>query len=341
MGAIPRSIPRPRLALPPVPNGNELKRIALALALLAIVLGVAYQFWFKTSSFVQVEKVQVVGADSRPDIAVALEQAGREQTTLALDLAALRESVAGDPAVRGLTATTDFPHALTIDVDLRTPVAYLKDGGVVIADDGKVLERGAADPSGVATLKLSGKAGSAGSGGDAIDGEALRLSKLMGAAPAPLLELSKSVREDPTYGPVVTIKPGIDLRFGTDGQSAKKWSAAATVLADPNLTEVAYIDLSVPSRPVAGGVPVDPSAVDPLAEAVPEVPEVAATEVDPAPVVEDPAAVAPVEPTETAPVDPVVPTPTPTPAPTAEAPAATSTDPSSGGLAEPQAGLEG
>jgi cell division protein FtsQ len=55
------------------------------------------------------------------------------------------------------------------------------------------------------------------------------------------------------YGVLVTMRGGIQLRFGTGGNRAGQWAAAAAVLADPALTSLTYVDLRVPQRPAAGG----------------------------------------------------------------------------------------
>lgn len=51
----------------------------------------------------------------------------------------------------------------------------------------------------------------------------------------------------------VELTTGIELRFGDDSQAARKWRAAAAVLADPSITALDYVDLQAPSRPSYGG----------------------------------------------------------------------------------------
>jgi hypothetical protein len=46
---------------------------------------------------------------------------------------------------------------------------------------------------------------------------------------------------------------GIELRFGSPRHAADKWRAAAAILADPDLGELSYVDLTSPARSAAGG----------------------------------------------------------------------------------------
>jgi hypothetical protein len=54
---------------------------------------------------------------------------------------------------------------------------------------------------------------------------------------------------------VVTMRGGIELRFGTRDHVDQKWTAVAAILADRHLTSLSYIDVQVPDRPAVGGVP--------------------------------------------------------------------------------------
>jgi hypothetical protein len=51
----------------------------------------------------------------------------------------------------------------------------------------------------------------------------------------------------------VELTTGIELHFGDASQAARKWRAAAAVLADPSVTALDYVDLQAPSRPSWGG----------------------------------------------------------------------------------------
>ncbi|MGB2850106.1 MAG: cell division protein FtsQ/DivIB [Solirubrobacterales bacterium] len=300
MGAPPRSISH--LRLPTLPAWPVLKRRLIVAALVLLVLTAAYVFWLRNSSLVAVEKVTITGAEQHPPVESALRNAATEQTTLNLDLGALEQVVAGDPAVRGISATPDFPHGLAIEVDIREPIGYLKAAGVVVAGDGVILSRGGERPDGLAAIKVKEEDPVA---GGSVKGGALQVASVLGAAPAPLLPTISSASVDPDFGVVVELSGGLQLRFGGAGAADLKWQSAATVLADPDLGVAAYLDLSVPERPVAGGVADQADSTAPeAAEAVPVAPATdlapaatvpEAAEVDPAAVAPEPAVSAPVE----------------------------------------------
>jgi hypothetical protein len=294
IAALGRSLPRPRL---PELDWRKLRRRLLVVALLGAVLTAGYLLWLRDSSLVAVEEVRITGAEQSASVESALRSAALEQTTLHVDGAALREAVADDPAVRSVSAEPDFPHGLSIAVDMRRPVGYVAAQGVLVADDGVILERSGEAPAGTATIRLDGRKAA---GGGRVKGEAMRVTRVLGAAPQPLLAELGEARVDPDFGIVVELGPGLELRFGDPIDAALKWRAAAAVLVDPKFEGAGYLDLSVPERPVAGGLS-DGAAADPelaaeVAAAAAEPAAAGGTEADPA--VPPPA----VEPSEQAPV---------------------------------------
>ena len=51
----------------------------------------------------------------------------------------------------------------------------------------------------------------------------------------------------------VNLTTGVELRFGDASQAARKWDAAAAILADPEVTALDYVDLHAPGHPAIGG----------------------------------------------------------------------------------------
>ena len=85
-----------------------------------------------------------------------------------------------------------------------------------------------------------------------LQGPALEQVRVLGAAPAglrPYLESSYFGES----GVDVTLASGIELRFGDSTQAARKWRAAAAVLASPSTTTLDYVDLHAPRHPAIGG----------------------------------------------------------------------------------------
>jgi cell division protein FtsQ len=66
-------------------------------------------------------------------------------------------------------------------------------------------------------------------------------------------------------GLVAELRAGPELRFGDPSRLPAKWIAAARVLAASGARGASYIDLRLPERPAAGGLPT--TGVIPLAPA--------------------------------------------------------------------------
>ena len=234
------------LSLPSLPSAVMLRRVAAIALLLALALAALFFFWFRHSSFVEIDQVQIHGAEDAPSVAITLDQAARGMSALDLDVGALREAVASDPLVRGLTAQPALFHAVRIDVDLRRPAGVIGgEDGTVVADDGVVLP--GFDAKGLPLIEAD-----AATPDGAVEGEALELAKALGPAPADLRASVAAASFDKEHGIVIELEGGIELRFGNSEQAEDKWTAATAVLADPKLKSATYIDLMVPHRPVSG-----------------------------------------------------------------------------------------
>lgn len=238
-----------RLALPTLAPSPAVRRRAFAGLLLVLALLALYFLWLRDSSLVAVEEVDVVGAEGDPAAEMALAQAGAEMTTLHVDEGALWAAVADDPAVVRIDAQPDFPHGLTVAVELREPAAWVAaDGGTVLAGDGVVLARNSERPEGLPAINAE-----VARLGARPSGPVRALARILGAAPPSLARRVEAATDERRHGPVVSLAPGIELRFGDASDAREKWAAAAAVLASPGFPGAAYLDLSVPERPVAGG----------------------------------------------------------------------------------------
>ncbi len=224
----------------------------ILVAIVAGALAITYFAWFRHSSFVAVEHVKVEGvsAADRERVTAALTGAAKGMSTLDLDTGKLASAVSGFPTVASVTANPSFPHGLTVHVVERTPVLVASDGHrrVPVAADGSLLPGVDVGSSNLPVLKIDQLPG-----GGRLGGEALDETHVIAAAPAPLASLIEGIESTHGYGTVVTLHPGIDLRFGSPSKATQKWAAAAAVLADPAVTSVGYVDVRVPSRPAIGG----------------------------------------------------------------------------------------
>jgi cell division protein FtsQ len=262
-----RSVPRAALALPPTWR----RRLAAALATLIVLLA-GYWLWFRDSSFARVNQVYVTGVSGPQARAIrsALEDAGLDMTTLHVKNADLRDAVSDYPVVRSVTAQGDFPHKLTIEVQLNLPVAVVQSpsGREPVAADGLLLPDVPLDPglpvlttkSALPTERIN-------------EGRAFQLVRLVGLAPEPLRARLKSVLIRPGVGIVAQVRKGPELRFGNSSRLPAKWMAAARVLAAAGARGATYIDLRLPERPAAGGLPT--TSVIPLAPAGASTPQAA------------------------------------------------------------------
>jgi cell division protein FtsQ len=249
-------------------------KILAVVALLAGVLAAGYMLWFRNSSFVAVEKVSVAGMSGPERAAVedALKRAAREMTTLNVDTAGLEAAVAAFPTVVGVEADASFPHDLAITVEDRPPALLVTAGkqSVPVAGDGTVLTGVDVGDAELPEVEL-GEIPARG----ALTGEGLEIARVMGAAPVALRALVEEVSYGGTEGVEVVLRGGIPVYFGLGDHAAEKWTAAAAILADPEIETLTYVDVRVPDRPSLGGAApaVSASTTEPI------VPETDATTV--------------------------------------------------------------
>lgn len=88
--------------------------------------------------------------------------------------------------------------------------------------------------------------------GGRLRGPALEQAKVLGAVPDELRPYVAGSYFGES-GVDVELTTGVELRFGDASQAARKWQAAAAILADPSITALDYVDLHAPSRPSYGG----------------------------------------------------------------------------------------
>jgi cell division protein FtsQ len=302
------------------PLSARLRRLLLIPTALCLLLAATYQLWLRDSSLVRIERVTVSGltTDDAPRVRAALSTAARSMTTLHVDRGDLERAVEGHPMVKAIELSPDFPHTLRIRVIEHHPAAIaITDGGrVAVAGDGTVL-RELPSEGGLPTIRADGTVR-----GDRLeDTAALTAARVAGTAPAALHRRLEKVHIRKEDGLVVPLRDGPELIFGDATRIRAKWTAAARVLSDRAAAGASYVDLRLPGRPAAGGLPAETvTPVAPADEPSYLAPGAAATTGAP---VQTPA---PAAPTTGAPVQ--------TPAPAAPT---TGTDPSQPAPVTPQA----
>ncbi len=135
-------------------------------------------------------------------------------------------------------------------VRLPQPVATIGagDGAIPVTGDGKVvLFMPAPEDSPLPTLPLDKPPK-----GGHLKGPAREQAEALAAVPGALRPYLAASKYDES-GVVLELTSGIELVFGDSSQAARKWKAAASVLADPSVSALDYVDLRAPSRPSYGG----------------------------------------------------------------------------------------
>jgi cell division protein FtsQ len=226
----------------------------LLVALGCAVILVAAGMWVRSSSLVAIERVRItgVGGPQAAEIRGSLQSAALTMTTLDVNMAQLQTSVRSYPQVRRITVSTQFPHGIRIRVSERTAVAeILLDGhGIAVAGDGTLLGDAVAGYGPLPLIPLAVAPG----GERLTEPGALAATKVLVAAPRQLLAQIKQVTSTSANGVVAQLRAGTAIYFGAPDQVAAKWRAAVAVLADWSSAGALYVDVTDPSRPVAGAL---------------------------------------------------------------------------------------
>jgi cell division protein FtsQ len=227
------------------------RRVFMVLAA-CLVLAAGFQFWLRDSPLVAVEDVKVTGLTTKDAARVraSLVSAAHTMTTLHVDQAELEDAIAAYPVVRALHVEADFPHRLDIRVIEHRPAAMV--GGMPVAGDGTIL-RGLPVEGRLPEIDLNGKLD-----GDRLsDPASLHAARVAGGAPAPLRGRLERISIRSEEGIVVELRDGPELYFGNARRVHAKWIAAVRILADPEAAGASYIDVRLPGRPAAGGLPAE------------------------------------------------------------------------------------
>ena len=225
------------------------RRVFMVLAA-CLVLAAGFQFWLRDSTLVAVEDVKVTGLTTKDAARVraSLVSAAHTMTTLHVDQTELEDAIAAYPVVRALHVEADFPHKLEIHVIEHRPAAMI--GGLPVAGDGTIL-RGLPVEGSLPEIDLSGKLN-----GDRLsDPASLHAARVAGGAPAPIRGRLERISIRSEEGIVVELRDGPELYFGNATRVRAKWIAAVRILADPEAAGASYIDVRLPGRPAAGGLP--------------------------------------------------------------------------------------
>jgi len=226
------------------------KAIALVAGLALVLVGA--WMWFRDSSLVAIRTVKIVGVSGphAARIKASLRHTAEGMTTLDFNPAALSKAVSGFSEVRSVSASTSFPHGLTIRVDEQLPVAEVTASGtrIVVASDGTLL-RGRPAPARrlpvipVAVPPVGSRLSEPG---------APQAVRVLAAAPWQFLAHIRKATYTSSHGVVASLRNGPAIYFGDMRALRAKWLAAIAVLSSPGAAGAAYIDVTDPQRPAAG-----------------------------------------------------------------------------------------
>lgn len=239
---------------------------AAALATVALLVA-AYYLGVRDSGFFAVRQVEItgIGRYTLPGVRDALELEARQMTTLHVDRQRLHDAVAEYAVVERIETDVDLPHGLRIVVYERRAVAGSTSAGsaMLLTADGYVL-RGGARIRRLPRLDVPGLI----AGSRVHDAKLLRVLRVLGAAPDPMLTRVARIAWG-KKGLALVMRAGPRLIFGSSRDPALKWRAAAAVLADRATAGASYVDLRVPTRPVVGGLGPAPTTGRPEPEVPP------------------------------------------------------------------------
>lgn len=236
-----------------VPSGRTL---VLLFTVLAAVVGL-YALALESSLFA-VEKVRIKGATpalSRQINTVVKPFRGR--SLVGLNKAGLERAILAIPEVRTAQVDRAFPNTLRVFVAREHPVAVLRRGrdAWVIATSGKVVR-----PLRLGRSKnlprIWAPAAVAVAVGEPIANRGISTAiRVLAALNDSKHSLSPASVTAHNGDLTLMIGSNIELRFGDASEAALKLAVAEKILPDiasPSAGSIAYLDVSVPDRPVGG-----------------------------------------------------------------------------------------
>ncbi len=249
---------------------RSLRLLAFGTVILAIGLLAGYQFWLRDSSVVSIKDLEIVGITGKDEeskqIRGTIEVAVGEMTTLHAKPDLLADELSRFPRVADSRIETSLPDSATVTVTLRADGSRFGSGAdeLLIATDGVVLGPAGDRADGLPRI-VSGDPPESGR----LSGRSLSQALVLGGVPK---ELRPYVRSSDygQEGVEVTLSNGLVLIFGDANQTEEKWKSAASVIADPEMTDASYVDLTVPRRPAVRGADEVTEDENPLDEPVEE-----------------------------------------------------------------------
>lgn len=213
-----------------------------------VLVGVLYGI--SMSPLLAVDTLQVRGASHLTRAEITAAAGVHEGDAMAwIDPSAAVEGIEALPYVRDATVTRQWPQTVQIRVHERTPAAWVEGPGATVLVDrtGRVLETVDAAPLGMPQLLGAGFVPAPGGTIDAV-GAARVAGSLSGFA-----ALGTRSVEVTDHGVVLHLVSGPEVRLGDAVEVGVKLRAGFAVVGECEGRALEYVDVSVPTNPVAGG----------------------------------------------------------------------------------------
>jgi cell division protein FtsQ len=227
-------------------EGQRRLRVLVAAAAVLLVAVVA---WAVTASpLLAVHRVVVRGATHTSATALgAAAGIHRGDAMIWLHPGDAAGALRALPWVRTAKVSRSWPTTVRITVTERTPVAWADGpaGHVLVDRTGRVLEGVVTVPAGLPQLAGQARVGKPGTS------LALSAAAQVAARLGALRATTRSVAVS-KGGVTVTLVNGTEVRMGDAAEADAKARAAVAVLASLGTSPVHYVDVSVPTNPVAG-----------------------------------------------------------------------------------------
>jgi cell division protein FtsQ len=240
---------------PPPSSSGRRPLLVVAVALVLVGSGIGAYFGARETGIFALDRIQITGAP--PSTAARIRAVLRSyvgESLVRFDRTDAARRLAAVSEVADARFDRDFPHTLRVRVRLERPVAVLRRGpdAWLVSSSARVLERLRKRPyprlpriwlPAGTDISVNSTLGGAGARGVAA------------VAPLRPLHLAGRVRQVLAGDGQLTLvlAAGTELRLGDSGDLRLKLSIAKQIL--PLAGGAAYVDVSVPERPVAGYKP--------------------------------------------------------------------------------------
>jgi cell division protein FtsQ len=223
------------------------KRWFIAIGVVAALAVLAYGA--TRSPFLDVDQVKVQGAHRTQD-AQLLAAAGvaKGDPLVWLDTAGAVSGLEALPYVKSAKVTKEWPDTVRIVVIERSPAGWAEGptGNVLVDGTGRVLDVVKEQPAGIP--KLVGLTAVPAPGASVTPTGPARAAGVLN----PLAAAGTASITAADGGLTMQLANGVEVRLGDGTQLRAKVAAATAVLGAMNGQPVTYVDVSVPTNPVAG-----------------------------------------------------------------------------------------